>query len=1044
MILLVGMVSAFGGDTLNYWTFDDKFDDSVGTAGMKDYNMNQSEPSENCIIGTCISDQNYNQVPYSYMNNNTFDGTNVRTIDFWTYKENIHSGLFRIHEGFGGATDDYLNMWFESNKLNINYEHSGGSIVGVTPSTDSFADDAWYHIVVVQDADGLTVFVNGDDVVGLIDLGSETYMDSDFNNMGIAFSDAFQTILLVGRIDNFRISNTPYTYNGAGSDVNLSYNAGAGYDFLTPTPSTSDTLNISDSLPLNNTQFGADTIKFNLTMNASQDSNCTLYLNGVENGTNGYIPGDNHLVEFEPTFQIQTYNYFINCYDKNTSKNTTTKTVYIDYNAPTSINLLTNNSIIYGNLTGQFNFTDDVTLYSFNISIDGNSIDSGVDLNTTFYPYNLSYDATNLTLGSHELTVTYADGHTANKIGKYDWKNGLFNNYLQYDFSGKYIKIESANPSLFDSWSSTKQFDRYIFNYKPSNPKANQKFVVSSDEYISIIANKNKYGGSWIVVDDKWMDFVNPDEPQAKIKIKRLTDNSVSVSITGLLHPEKQKYNSIGDLNIVTEVYNFITTNATATYSSMVSETETQTLTLRVEKLGNVDSTTADLVYNGTTYAMTQLIYGDYDLYQTSLVTPEIDNFNSIVNLYFRFNATNEFGTTELQTTTVNQTIFQISISNCSNSSWAKALTFHSKDEEQDLEMSDLTLNLDLNVWIESAAAYRQFSYGLSGEDNYSICIYPNETTYYVDAVMEYKESNSSNTYANRKYYLVNYTLDNVTDDIYLYNLLESRAEEITIRVYDRTTGRNIPDAYVKVLRYYPETGVYKTVEVEKTDQQGQTLAKMVLYDVFYKFIVEKDGVVVLSTGVEKILSVSKVLSAVVSEDVLDSWGKMFGVSQTVTCTNSTNTCRFTWSDSTNIVQTATFKVWRFNGYGQVLISEQSMDSTAGTLVYTIIEDMTGNSYKAQGFIESNTAYSDYNGPNDWIHRDADLSNWGGVSALFPYLLLMLSAVFALIDLGAMGVIGGSLLVIITGFIIGIFPVTFGTITTLVVLGIILMARIKY
>jgi hypothetical protein len=74
-------------------------------------------------------------------------------------------------------------------------------------------------------------------------------------------------------------------------------------------------------------------------------------------------------------------------------------------------------------------------------------------------------------------------------------------------------------------------------------------------------------------------------------------------------------------------------------------------------------------------------------------------------------------------------------------------------------------------------------------------------------------------------------------------------------------TGQRLENAYVKLLRYYPEMdnesmNAYLTVEVGKTDSNGQTGLKGVLADVWYKFIIEYPANTIVYNGdIQKLLT---------------------------------------------------------------------------------------------------------------------------------------------------------------------------------------------
>ena len=371
-------------------------------------------------------------------------------------------------------------------------------------------------------------------------------------------------------------------------------------------------------------------------------------------------------------------------------------------------------------------------------------------------------------------------------------------------------------------------------------------------------------------------------------------------------------------------------------------------------------------------------------------------------------------------------------------------MTKQAKDEVTRSNLTNMSLNIDLDVYTLDENNPREISVGFQDSGNYSICIFPPEAEYKVNAIAEYSATEGLTDYTDRKYYLDNLTLTNNSRNIDLFNLESTETSPITLTVFDQSTGANVPDAFVKILRYYPETGNYEVVEIEKTDETGQTLGKMVLADVFYKFIVETDRQVRLDSQVQKILSLSKLLPINLAESVLTSFAKIGDVSTSVSCSKSTSVCRFTWSDGANLVQDALFEVWRINGFGSKLIYSDTTSASAGTMVYAITEPVEGNTYNAVGFIETNTKYSKLPAGEFQLNYKEGLGNWGGSTVvLFSLMLLMLVVMFALVDIGAIGMIVGSLIVLIGAFMMGALPMTITFIAVLVTIGAIIIGRMR-
>ena len=354
-------------------------------------------------------------------------------------------------------------------------------------------------------------------------------------------------------------------------------------------------------------------------------------------------------------------------------------------------------------------------------------------------------------------------------------------------------------------------------------------------------------------------------------------------------------------------------------------------------------------------------------------------------------------------------------------------------------------VNISLNIYFSgSDIANLNTSYELSGSTYYTFCTNSDEN-FTIDSIMEYGDGT---TYTNRKYYLNNFSINTgAVSDVYLYHLNDTKASEIVFTVFDTTTGDKVSGAYIKILRFYPGENVYRTVEIAKTDEQGQSLGKMVLADVFYKFIIESPvGTVKLDTDVLRILSLTRSFGITFVEDSLDTWHKIFGVSHSVSCTKGTQTCRVTWSDTSNIVQDVTLEVWRITGLADQMLFSQTTATAAGTISYTVTEDITGNTYEARAFVESNTGASRYPWERSrFFSSDNPFFTDEGhrIASLFPLLLLVIVIVFALIDFGTIGVVIGSMLGLIIGSIVRILPLSPFYFVSFIIMGIILIYKLS-
>ena len=346
-------------------------------------------------------------------------------------------------------------------------------------------------------------------------------------------------------------------------------------------PPSSSTLNLSSPLPPNESSFNVLTVNFNLTANSTTDFNCSIYINNTLNTTTlNHELGVNRFVDFNVTFSEDgEYRYIIGCTNFDNDTNTSEITFFMDFEVPTVVTDFFNNSFfstldsIDNNLTAQFNLTDNILLHSFNISIDDKLIFSTTNIHATTFQYNLSWNVSNLSLGKHIINILVADGHTSFRLeNDYDWSNGLWNDYLRYDFpEGGFIKTESKGKSIFDSWDTERKIDRYTQTFWPSEPSSTQTFIEESDLPIHIVNKPGHYKDYWIIVGNHWKDYVLKDEPDSKVSIKRINPYKVEVTVSEIKNNlEKLEFESIGDLNTIDRSWDFYVVNLTSNFEDFI------------------------------------------------------------------------------------------------------------------------------------------------------------------------------------------------------------------------------------------------------------------------------------------------------------------------------------------------------------------------------------------------------------------------------------------------------------------------------------------
>jgi hypothetical protein len=848
------------------------------------------------------------------------------------------------------------------------------------------------------------------------------------------------------------VSDTSYTFNAAtsyfildeaGGSNRCAWNVFEVYDVTnlsSETPAAAGTATILLISPSDNDSLSSNNVDFisNITYNNLNITNCSLYTNStgswLANATNTSAITNNTNYTFS-SIALANGNHLWNVVCCNVSNTcftgTNNYTIIIDTEPPTSINGYINNTFYFlKNITGQFNFSDNNLLYSYNITIDGVQIDGKTDLDTVFYVYNLSYNVTNLTIGEHQLSIRVADAHTDEvlKDGEaYNPSKCLFKDCLKYDFAEPYdtgsLSITQKEGSIFDRWDTQQLKDRYTFTFEPATQKTQYTFVVTSDSYIDIIdAPKTKYK-QWLIYNDHWVDFY-----PYTTTVKRIDDTQVEVTVYGV-DPTQDiiTFQSIGDLNIVYYNYTFYTTNATVSYSSTVSELENQTMTLIIYKPSPITSTYANLFWNGSMKNTTKVDFGTYDYYSGSFVTTTVPDAISTVNFYWNYSINSPYSN---ENGTINnaQTVFKMLIDNCSSYN-ISAINFTLKDDNTSQKVVG-NLKGYFEIWSTSREFNTPFNISWGGRSNYSLCLFNSSQLYNVYSQMEY----SSDNYSTETYYLYNTTLDNNTRFIDL--LFTASSTLVTFTVTDENDAV-VQGAYIHIVKYDLPTDTGYTTEILKTSSSGTDIGHIVLDNAWYKFFIYFNNEMKFESQPTKISTTSKAFRISRTVDYISSYNQLRSILTSLSFNNTTKVFSYTFTDPSGLSNIMCLKVTKKTPLSDTIINDTCVTSTSGLIMVDIGTDVGTATYIAMGYQQGSVHPTDLLG----IDFDQGYKEWGK-DAIFATFFLRLAVVM----IGIWSPIIAIILLVITDFgmlTLGLLYMNITTMTVYILLAIITIWRIS-
>ena len=278
-------------------------------------------------------------------------------------------------------------------------------------------------------------------------------------------------------------------------------------------------------------------------------------------------------------------------------------------------------------------------------------------------------------------------------------------------------------------------------------------------------------------------------------------------------------------------------------YNTPVMEQSSQTFRINLSTSG-FGISTATLVYNETNYSGSfSLINATTTQVTASLVTPIV---TADTNLSFYWSITFTGSSAVVTTTSHNQTVLNFGVDNCATGT-VMILNFTLVDETSQVKFANATntsIKIDLDFYSNFASTTPIFEYS----HNYNmtnparVCLSSAlaNTSYYVDAQIEY----TANGYANEFYNIQKYNLNatnNPSQNITLYDLISSLSQVFKI-TYRDSSYLPVSNALIQIGRLYTEEGTTKTVEIPKTDSYGATLGNLQLNNGVYTFTVTKNG----------------------------------------------------------------------------------------------------------------------------------------------------------------------------------------------------------
>lgn len=623
----------------------------------------------------------------------------------------------------------------------------------------------------------------------------------------------------------------------------------------------------------------------------------------------------------------QRYDVLLNATSEYGNYTTTILSFTIDFNAPsvTGSTFDLNRSVFYigRNITFQFNYSDNIKIFHINVTTETYSVEL-TNINQSTFIYNGSINGSTFGLGRHQINTTYCDAHTKNEIGIWDNNKDYNKKELRFEFSKGDFSVRPKDASLIDSFDTEKKKDRYIFKYsKKANKKSDiQTFIVSSTAKIDIIGNDNGYYG-WLIIKDlnKWIDFNLADGTLPIYKITRIDAYNVEVEMNGITS-DTFEFHSAGDLNCNSRSYYYYLFNYTAIYNSAVTESVIENIKLVVDTGGIFFKGNGTLNYNGIDYNTTNTTSNNQLNFSIDLNIPQPPLNVSNFTFYWNF----DLNSTLFTTTNFSQTASRVRLLVCSLNEEMRVLNISIFDENNPTNYLEADINAVFTSWTNDSGNTLNFTFVLKGDTNYSICLAPNTSI----TTNTYFQYNTSGGFAQR-WFLTNARLNQNTSLLYLYDFSSTSGISTLKGTLKDNTYAFFPLVVTKLQRFYTAENVWRTIQMDRSDDFGLVLFNIIETSTDYRIIFEQNGAELSRTNPSKFKCTSGLCDLTYIVNVIGS-NSVASPKFRTGFDNRTRIYQLNFTDTTGLTSSARLKVTKETRGQIITICDQTLTASDGTI----------------------------------------------------------------------------------------------------------------
>ncbi len=1045
-------IDSLADNLVAYWTMDDASGNMTDAHGDLD-GIPAGTPvySQAGLIGTSIEFDGSSEY-FAVPDNDAWDMPSDFTMSAWVLFDTFDAPNKAIIGRSDSATSGMY--WAVESGANIRFrDRINGEAVDYSESwTPALA--TWYHVVITRIGSSFKHYINGTLLGSGITDTSDMYVRNQPLEIGLSTDNNY---FWEGRLDEIGFWSRGFDQD----DITALYNDGAGVAY--PLVDIAPPYFIDDTPQDQTIAYG---FAFNYTINATDAIEFGCFeINDTTNfniNCSGYLKNNTFL-------GVSLYNLNVSINDTSGNENSTLFWVNVTKAIDTFTTLLNG---IESNLTV-------ILPQQVNVTVSNNATTATIDVNGTIFDSGANYTLekgvwfVNIsTIGNQNysanenhwyITVNNPEPHIQFETPTFI---DLYNSTV-YDFLANVSITETYFQNIsFDLYNSTNELissSTFIdttrsFNYTATYDDIYNYSVRVSNTYDEINTTTRT------INIDATVPSITLDVAQTTIAGLKLIPYNISINYTVIdAHLQRCWYNSTWNLtttyltcnqnltNITLPVYGidhtvFIYANDTfgnenvisksisidaieiaQSYLNTTTEGTLSTFQINLTIPSSKVITIKDLFYNSTNNGagtLTNIAENNYSIIKTI----EIPNIVTKGNVTFYWNISLDDGTI-FQSAETNQTVSAFSIDDCSVQG-TLVLNYSLKDEETQSVISisptlNSTVDIDVNIFtIDTSTLIINYSARYINDTNPQICIIDevlNSTQYKMDVVTKYEAT----SYATEYYNIQSFTLTNNTipQNINLFDLASADSTEFLITFKDETFAL-VEGALIDITRYYVDEGLFKTIEIPKTDSDGQTMGHFVQNDVIYTLIISKEGEI-LATFNDKVaicadatigdckMNLNSFSTGVPTTD----FDTLYNLNVATTFDEDARRITTIFNTQDGSVTTVQLNATQFTGYGNTTVCSHLLTSSSGTLICDIPESFGNVTVVARLYSSSSP---DRLVKIYWFSIEEDAMDIFGYTGIILVFILILTIPFLMIS-STIGMIIGTFIGLIIAALLNFY-----------------------